>query len=53
MKKTEFIINGKLYSIEDSLLLYYGSDGADMDFTKIAMYYTAKGAFFTVKTSPG
>lgn len=53
MKKTEYIINGKLYSIEDSLLLYDGSDGADMDFTKVAMYHTSKGAFFTVKTSPG
>lgn len=52
MKNTEFIINGKLYSIEDSLLLYDGSDGTDIDFTKVAMYYTSKGAFFTVKTSP-
>lgn len=52
MKKTEFIINSKLYSIEDSLLLYDGYDGADMDFTKVAMYHTLKGAFFTIKTSP-
>lgn len=50
MKKTEFIVNGKLYSIQDSLLLY---DCADMDFTKVAMYHTSKGAFFTVKTSSG
>lgn len=50
MIKTEFIINGKLYSTKDSLLLY---DSADMDLTKVAMYHTSKGSFFTVKTSPG
>lgn len=53
MKKTEFIINGNLYSTEDSLLLYDGCDGANIDFTKVMMFHTSKGAFFTVKTSPG
>ena len=53
MNKTEFIINGKLYSTKDSLLLYDGRNGADIDLTKVTMYHTSKGAFFTVKTSPG
>lgn len=46
----EFIINKKLYSTENSLLLY---DSNDIFFDKVAMYHTSKGAFFIVKTSLG
>ena len=47
MNSKEFIINGKLYSTEDSLLLCQSTDAY---FGEIAVYHTEKGAFFSVRT---
>ena len=47
MNNKEFIINGKLYSTEDSLLL---CKSTDVCLGEIAVYHTKKGAFFSVKT---
>lgn len=47
MNSKEFIINGKLYSTEDSLLLCQSTDAY---FGEIAVYHTEKGAFFSVIT---
>lgn len=47
MNNKEFIINGKLYSTEDSLLLCQSTDAY---FGEIAVYHTEKGAFFSVRT---
>lgn len=47
MNNKEFIINGKLYSTEDSLLLCKSTDAC---FEEIAVYHTKKGAFFSVRT---
>lgn len=47
MNDKEFIINGKLYSTEDSLLLCRQT--GDFSSEK-SVYYTAKGAFFTVSS---
>ncbi|MCM1166054.1 MAG: hypothetical protein NC299_10655 [Lachnospiraceae bacterium] len=48
MSNKEFIINSKLYSTEKSLLLCEASE----PFGK-ALYYTEKGAFFTVEQITG
>ena len=45
-QRTEFIIDGKMYSVTDSLLLCVCQ--ADM-FNKLSLYRTNKGAFFTVE----
>ncbi len=50
MNNKEFIINGKLYSTEDSLLL---CEATDVCSGKIAVYHTQKGAFFSVRTPFG
>ena len=47
MNNKEFIINGKLYSTEGSLLLCKSTDAC---FGEIAVYHTKKGAFFSVST---
>lgn len=47
MNSKEFIINRKLYSTEDSLLLCQSTDAY---FGEIAVYHTEKGAFFSVRT---
>lgn len=47
MNKQEFIINGKLYSTEDSLLLCKSDDAC---LGEIAVYFTKNGAFFFVRT---
>ncbi len=47
MNNKEFIINGKLYSTEDSLLLCRAKDACSEE---IAVYHTKKGAFFSVRT---
>lgn len=47
MNNKEFIINGKLYSTEDSLLLCKAADACS---SEIAVYHTKKGAFFSVRT---
>ena len=47
MNNKEFIINGKLYSTEGSLLLCKSTDAC---FGKIEVYHTKKGAFFSVST---
>lgn len=47
MNNKEFIINGKLYSTEGSLLLCKSTDTC---FGKIEVYHTKKGAFFSVST---
>lgn len=46
MERKDFIINGKLYSVTDALLLCV----CEVDlFEKLSLYRTKKGAFFTVK----
>ena len=47
MNNKEFIINGKLYSTEGSLLLCKSTDAC---FGEIEVYHTKKGAFFSVST---
>lgn len=46
MKRESFIINGKLYSVTDALLLCVCGDEL---FETISLYRTKKGAFFTVE----
>lgn len=47
MNNKEFIVNGKLYSTEDALLL---CEAIDVCSGKIAVYHTKRGAFFSVRT---
>lgn len=47
MNDKEFIINGKLYSTKDSLLLCRQAGTFPGG---VSVYYTAKGAFFTVNS---
>lgn len=47
MNDKEFIINGKLYSTEDSLLL---CRQAGFFPGGVSVYYTEKGAFFVVRS---
>ncbi len=46
MNNKEFIINGKLYSTEDSLLLCRATDVCSEE---ISVFHTKKGAFFSVR----
>lgn len=43
---TEFIINGKMYSVTDSLLLCVGQEDI---FNRVSLYRTNKGAFFVIE----
>lgn len=47
MNDKEFIINGKLYSTKDSLLLYRQEGFFPCG---VSVYYTEKGAFFVVRS---
>lgn len=46
MKRKDFIINGKLYSVTDALLLCVCEGDF---FGTLSLYRTKKGAFFTVE----
>lgn len=45
-QRKEYIINGKMYSVTDSLLLCVCQGSV---FNKLSLYRTNKGAFFTIE----
>ena len=45
-QRTEFIIDGKMYSVTDSLLLCVCQEDI---FNKLSLYRTNKGAFFVIE----
>lgn len=46
-QRTEFIIDGKMYSVTDSLLLCVGQE--DIFNNTVSLYRTNKGAFFVIE----